>query len=313
MPSALHTAADALIKKIQRSPLYYKKYNNTLSFRINKAYVSYARECSDAYAAKHGPWTMPPSALFHDPAIAFHGAFPAEKARAYSAKISDLIKREDACIYHPLPEHGGSSMVTIKSPLKTLGADLLDVLRFPDVHRSLLQFFRGNYRANGAIAWRSFPTDQKDCSSWLWHSDTYPPHTCKLFVHLTAANTELGATEFMNREDTMAYRRAGYFGQYGNERRSDLDVFAKEHGLPYRPIHIDVEAGDATLFNSNFFHRAIHPKNGFRDVVQFLLLPSPTPWEEEYARDPERLLSAEGGYPKDPRLVTSSAGPSAMM
>jgi hypothetical protein len=312
MLTALHSAADAVIKRIHRSPLYYRKYNNTLSFRINKSYIAYARECSVRYAEEHGVPDLPPSPLTEKPAIAFHGVFPAEKARALSAKMGELIERKDACVFFPPHKQGGGLMAEIRSPLKILGADALDVLRAPAVHQALLQFFRGNYRVKGAAAWRSFATNVADCVSWLWHSDTYPPFTCKLFLHLSPANAEKGATEFMNREDTMAYRRAGYFGQFSDERRGDLEVFAKEHGLPYRPIRINVEAGDATLFDQNFFHRAVAPRSGYRDVVQFLLLPSPISWEEDYSRNPTRLLTAEGGFPKDPRHLEGGSASSMM-
>ena len=227
--------------------------------------------------------------------------------------ISGLMGREDPCVYHPLEEHGGSRAEQIRSPLKSLGIEILDVMRSPELHKALLQFFRSHYRIKGTAAWRSFPTNDPDCASWLWHSDTYPPFTCKFFLHLTAADGQTGATEFMNREDTMAYRKAGYFGQFSNERTADLETFAKEHGIVYRPVRIDVQPGDVTIFNENFFHRAVPPRKDFRDVVQFLMLPSPVSWEDDYRRDPARLNEEMTDFAKDPRVQASASGSSMMM
>ncbi len=302
MFAALHRVADAVLKRIQRSSPYYKRFNNTLAYRYNKVYARYGRECAQRYAEVHGPLDLPPTPLETQPAIRIPGVYPAEKARALSAKIGELIDRRDPCVLIPPREHGGGQ-AQILNPVQVLGVDILDAMRSPALHRALLQIFRGHYRVKGTTVWRTFPTDQADRASWLWHCDTIPPNIYKVFIHLTPVNAALGATEFMDRKDTMAYRRAGYFGQYGKERRGDLDIFAKQHGLPFRPIHIDAETGDATIFNQNYFHRAVPPRTSFRDILQFLIIPSLVSWEEDYRRDPARLLTSSGDYPKDPRAT----------
>lgn len=304
MIAALHTIADAVLKRIHRSPLYYRRYNNTLDFNINKAYVTYARECAKRYAAQHGPVDLPPSPLENGEPFALRQVIPGGQARSLSSLTSDLIDRKDPRVIRPPTEKG---MLQIQSPLKTLGLGILDTLRAPEMHRAMLQFFRGHYRLRGTAAWRTYPTDHANFHSWLWHCDTYPPHTCKIFLHLTPVTGETGATRFMNLEDTMAYRRAGYFGQYGEERLDDLETFAKEHGIPYRPFHVDAEPGDASVFNPNCLHRAVPPKHDFRDVVQLYLLPSPIPWEEAFERERERLMIAGCDFPKDPRKDTTAA------
>src|SRR3990167_8227317 len=178
MPTILNTAADAIIKRIHRSSFYYKKYNNTLSYRLNKLYIDYARECSQKYAAGHPGVTLAPSPITDTPAVAFRSVFSKEKARAISEKMGQLIDSQDPAAYFPPHKQGGGLMAEIRSPLKVLGTDTLEAFRDPAVHDALLRFFRGNYRIQGAAAWRSFATKEEDAVSWLWHSDTNPPFTC---------------------------------------------------------------------------------------------------------------------------------------
>lgn len=299
LPKLLQPALDGVLKRVHRSRLYYERYNNTLPLGINRAYEQYARECSADYTRRNGARTFAPSPLFSNAATSIQGAFPADKARAYSATISQLIERHDPAVIHP--KDYDDLQMSVREPLKTLGTGCMDVFRSLSVHEALLRFFRGDYRVEWVNVFRSIPA-QRAVSSWLWHSDSFPPHTCKIFLHLTPVDADTGATEFMNLEDTMAYRRAGYFGQHLEERFKDLEEFGKEHGIPYRPFHFDAQPGDVTLFDTNFFHCAVSPRKAFRDVVQFMLVPNPIPWDEQFARDGIELLKqVTGGYRHDPR------------
>ncbi len=297
--SVLNKIVDSALIKIRRMPFYYQRYNNTLAFNVNRAYTKYAKECSEAYRAQGGK-ALPPSPMFTNAAQCIRGAFPQEKAIAYSQKITNMIEGNDPAVNRP---KGFSDLqIRITDPLQSVGADLLDVLRNGEVNDALMSFFQGNYRIQWVSVYRTIPA-QRAASSWLWHSDSYPPHTCKVFLHLTPATAALGATEFMNLEDTMAYRKAGYFGQFLDERYADLQEFAKDHGIPYRPFHFDAAPGDASIFDQNFFHRAVSPHEGFRDVVQLYMLPNAISWEEQLQRDGIQNLShlPGGGYPNDPR------------
>ena len=111
----------------------------------------------------------------------------------------------------------------------------------------------------------------------------------------------------MSVEDTMAYRKAGYFG-LGGQRIKDIEGFAKDHNLPYRPFHIDASPGDATIFNMNFFHRAVSPIEQYRDVVQLFFQPSPIPWDEDYALHGDMLKKPKAGFAKDPRAKEKVVG-----
>ena len=307
MIKAVHTVADAILKKIRRSSPYYKHYNNNLQWKINRSYMTYAQECRAKYAKNHDT-SFGPSPLKEEPAIQFKGAISTDTAKMLSNKITELIEQGHECVFQNA-EHKDLQTV-IAQPLDNMGDSILDVLRNPEVNDALISHFKGYYSMTAISAFRSFPSD-KLITSWLWHSDCYPPQTCKLFLHLTRADSETGATDFMSVEDTMAYRKAGYFG-LGGERIEDIEGFAKDHGLPYRPFHIDADPGDATIFDMNFFHRAVSPIADYRDVVQLFFQPSPISWEEDYAINGELLKKPKAGFAKDPRFKEKTTASSMM-
>lgn len=304
MMKAVHTVADAILKKIRQSSPYYRHYNNNLQWKINRSYALYAKECRAQYAKNHDTNLLGPSPLKKDPAKIYKNAISPDTAKMLSNKITELIEQEHECVFRNA-EHPDMQTV-IKQPLDNLGEGILDVLHNEEVNKALLSFFKGYYSITAVSVFRSFPTKEL-INSWLWHSDCFPPHTCKLFVHLTRADAETGATDFMSVEDTMAYRKAGYFG-LGGERIKDIEGFAKDHNLPYRPFHIDAAAGDATVFNMNFFHRAVSPVTDFRDVVQLFFQPSPIPWDEDYKIHGDSLRNPERGFAKDPRFKEKKVG-----
>lgn len=300
MNKTIRKVADAVALQIKRHPLYYKKFNNTLDWRINQTYSKYAKECRESYTQKNGPLNLPPSPLFTDGVTMVKNAMDPKKAIAYSEKFSKLIDEKSKWIAQP--KDYSDLQIRLLEPLKALDAGLMDVFENEEVHNTFLAFFGGHYRIEWVNTFRSVPANRK-ASSWLWHSDSFPPHTCKLFLHLTDATAETGATDFMSLQDTHAFRKAGYFGQYLAERYDGLEEFAKEKGLNYNPIHFDAAPGDATIFDMNFFHRAVSPKVRYRDVVQYYLMPNTIHWKEQFEKDGvDGMRAAHKGYPKDPRI-----------
>ncbi|MCA9060321.1 MAG: phytanoyl-CoA dioxygenase family protein, partial [Planctomycetaceae bacterium] len=135
---------------------------------------------------------------------------------------------------------------------------------------------------------------------WLWHSDNVPTETLKVMLHLTDAGPDQGATLFMSFDDTQEYFRAGYRGDT-SQRVADLQGFASTHDLPFRPFSHHAKAGDVMLFNNNALHRAVPPRSGYRDVLTYLILPNPIPWDQQLALDGiSAIESCPGGYPRDP-------------
>ncbi|NOS67697.1 MAG: hypothetical protein HOO67_05025 [Candidatus Peribacteraceae bacterium] len=302
VPKFLQGTVNPILKKIVRSTLYTTRYNNSLDIRLNETYLRYQRYCSAQYASRHGLQDFGESRIRTHSAQIFPKVMPADKARQYSSVISGFIENNKELV--KIDDKHSSLLKTIKHPLQTMGTDYLEIFKNPALHQALLAFFHGDYRLEWVSAFRTLPSTHI-ASSWNWHTDANPPYSCKVFLHLTSATAETGATDFMTPADTAAYRRAGYFGdQYGSERMGDQGIqeFAKKHNLPYRPFHFDVSAGDVSLFNQNFLHRAVAPRTGYRDVMEFFLLPNPVPWDEQLAKD--GIDSAQLRvplYPKNPR------------
>jgi hypothetical protein len=267
--------------------------------------LRYGKSCTNAFSAQHPSYAFGSSPLIRESAFQVKGALDAEKAKAISQKMTDLIEKNDPNVWRN-PDIAKKQILVLK-PLETLGDEYLQILNHPQMKKSLTDFFHGNYAVTSVMALRSLVTTEKDTGSWLWHSDCYPTNTCKMFLHLTRADGETGATEFLSPEDTMNYRDAGYFGQYKHERRGDLDLFAKDHHLPYKPFHLDAAPGDVTVFNMNYLHRAVSPRAAIRDIVEIFMMPSPIPWEEHYALNKEYLASPKYGFPKDPRELRTDA------
>ena len=300
VPKFLQGTIDPIMKKIVRSGPYTRRYNNSLGIRLNETYLRYARECSAAYVARNGRTDFGESRIRTHSAQLFPGTMAEDKARAYSHMITNLIARGEVL---PQDEKHKTLMKAIRHPARTMGTDYLDIFRSPELDAALIAFNHGYYRLEWMSAFRSLPSGAL-ASSWNWHTDANPPYTCKVFLHLTPATGELGATNFMTPADTAEYRRAGYFGDhYGNERMGDTELraFAQKHGLPYRPFHLDVKPGDVSLFNQNFLHRAVAPQHDFRDVLEFFILPNPVPWNEQLAKDGiDKLEVHQPLYQKDP-------------
>ena len=302
VPKFLQATVDPILKKVVRSGPYTRRYNNSLDIRLNETYLRYQRYCSAQYQLRNGLQHFDESRIRTHSAQIFKNVMAPEKARTYSQKISNLIEHNTEQV--KIDDKHSSLLKTIRHPLRTMGTEYLEIFRFPELHRALVTFFRGDYRLEWVSAFRTLPSTHV-ISSWNWHTDANPPYTCKVFLHLTSATADTGATEFMTPDDTAAYRRAGYFGDhYGNERMGDTELraFAAQHHLPYQPFHFDVSAGDASLFNQNFLHRAVAPRSGFRDVFEFFLLPNPIPWDEQLTKD--GIDSAQLRfplYPKNPR------------
>src|SRR5262249_19104231 len=149
-------------------------------------------------------------------------------------------------------------------------------------------------------AYRSFPTQVRQ-SSWLWHSDNVPRESIKVMLHLTPADAGRGATRFLDLPTSTRFRACGYFGIHTNERVPDLAPFADCHGIPFRPLHFAAQPGDVLVFNNNLLHTAMPPVSQYRDVMTFLLLPSPRPWQEMLeVMGVDRVHGSPGGFPHDP-------------
>ena len=283
------------VHRLYYLPIFYRRYNNVNGPFENSRYRRFAKRCRSLYAMQTGELLDPTtSGIYTQGSVLVRNVFP----RAVMDELSREISRRFETKTGLLPGRYGHLYSDIEHPVSGFAKVTLNIFKNPEVDRELKHYFGGWYRVEWLTAYRTVPTKEKLESAWLWHSDSSPSETCKVMVFLTDAGWDRGATEFMSREDTMLYRDKGYFGSHLHLRRSDLDVFAKEHNLPYRPFHHEAKAGDVMLFENNVFHRAIPPIKDYRDVVCFTMLPNTRPWDEQLKREGIERAETTTRFPK---------------
>ena len=54
VPAFLQSTVDPILKRLQRTFLYYRRYRNSLNIRVNERYLKYARDSAATYRAQHG-------------------------------------------------------------------------------------------------------------------------------------------------------------------------------------------------------------------------------------------------------------------
>jgi hypothetical protein len=210
-------------------------------------------------------------------------------AKALSDRISDFVATGKGIYPHKNTAHLQS---ILKNPLDDL-PETLETFANPAVDSAIRAYFGAYYKIHGVTAYRSHPTESVR-ASWLWHIDNDPPTIKKLMVYLTESGEHSGATRFLDAQTSAAFKKAGYYGRFENERVEDLAPFAEAHGLPFEPRWFEVKAGSALFFDNNLIHRAVPPEGGYRDVITFVLMPSNRPWTAQ--------VTTSAAYPKNPRI-----------
>ncbi|WP_404304855.1 phytanoyl-CoA dioxygenase family protein [Neorhodopirellula lusitana] len=271
-------------------PNQFEKYHNKLGPRVNSTYLRYAEYCRNQHACPRDD-----DGVRSQGSILVPEVLQTSVADELSRKMGSLIENDE----NSVSANTSQLMRSVHRPASKLGTSVLDIFHNPILDGGIREFFGSNYRIQWMDCYRSLPT--KDVShAWLWHSDNVPCETLKVMLHLTDAGEHRGATQFMSLGDTEAYYRAGYRGSRSS-RRENLDQFAQQHSLPHRPFHHDAKAGDVMLFLNNALHKAVPPQTSFRDVLTYLLLPNPIPWDKQLACDGlESIEFNPGGYPQSP-------------
>lgn len=287
---AIDRALAPVMKWHGARPGQFQKYHNTLGAAVNGRYQRYARHCRS-----HSSSELDDSGVRSQGSVLVRSMMPEPTARALSQQITHLIAQSNS-------GHDGPAaqlMRKVENPISALGRGVVDIFYSDILDQQIRGFFGSHYRIQWLDCYRSLPTTSVS-HSWLWHSDNVPSETLKVMLHLTDAGREQGATQFMSVEDTLAYYRAGYRGHRAN-RLEDLEGFARQHDLPYRPFHHDAKAGDVMLFLNNTLHKAVPPRAGYRDVLTYLLLPNPIPWDQQLEHDGLAAVESQpGGYPREP-------------
>lgn len=154
-------------------------------------------------------------------------------------------------------------------------------------------YFRSHFRVEIIRLWRNYPVPSEqsgaDHYSNLWHNDYDLATRLRFFVLLTDHVTpETGAMAVFPIAQTKRIMRNGYMRRDAIYGRARTMV-----GDESRMVFFTGNLGSACFMNPQLcLHRASVPKAGsFRDIVQFTLVPSPSPmppdWAERLPDDPE--------------------------
>jgi hypothetical protein len=268
----------------------WRWYGNTLNPMLNRRYRIYADKCRAAYFKASGSvLNLSQSSLRLQRVRKIAGVLPQQTALRFSEMFSRMI--EAGIGAHSLK--GLDYVYACPRPLDAFGKELLSIFS-GDLDRELIGYFGGYYRIEWLDCYRSLPTEQPR-AAWLWHMDNVPVECMKVILHLTHADAQTGATQVLSAEDTQRLHGLGYFGIYGDERKTEIQG---------TPLSLSMDPGDALCIDNNLLHRAVPPKRNYRDVLTFLILPNRCTWHEQLERDGlDSVQSDPGGFPRHPEQV----------
>ncbi|MEM9366186.1 MAG: phytanoyl-CoA dioxygenase family protein [Planctomycetota bacterium] len=273
-----------------RQPSQFRQNLNQLGPFVNGRYRRYAASCRERTR-----FPIDWDGVKKRGAVRVPGVLDQGQAREYSDVVGRYLSENPPTESTDLQK----LMRIVPCAASLLGEGVTGVFHHPEVASVLHGFFGCHFRIQWLDCYRSFPCEQVS-HAWRWHYDNVPCETIKVMLCLTDAGEHRGATRFMSIDDTCAYYEAGYRGR-GKERLESLEGFAKLHGLPHRPFHHEAKAGDVLIFQNNALHRAVPPLDGYRDVLTYLVLPNPVPWDKQLQADGyEAIEKKPGGYPQFP-------------
>jgi hypothetical protein len=269
----------------------WRLFGNTVSLPVNLRYVKYGRYCQ-----QHSKDVPPTSAekwpFRSEEPVTVRSALNPDTAASMVQLISDAIGSGTVQPSAEMP-----FFYSIPEPLKFFGESILDIFDGP-LGAALQTVLGSHFRIEWLDCYRTIPGESK--KSWLWHIDNDPPFVIKVLLYLNDSTMENGATRILSTKDTKTSFEHGYFGVYDSERTSELlsTDWAKagqiKEQIPER------KAGDAMIFSTNNLHRGGTVRSGFRDVMSFLLVPSPIPWRTAYQRTGQNYVHLASGFPSDP-------------
>lgn len=174
----------------------------------------------------------------------------------------------------------------------------------PEIHALLNRYFLTDFAVIFfALSLTKPPTSQaepqKTNVSFGWHCDGGPTKHLKIMVYLNPAEEHDGATDFLDSIVTGLFKKIGYVFCPIDRRLPDLSELAAQHDLPYNPVRVRPDAGEAVIFEpSNVLHKGVFPTRGVRAVMTMILIPSATPWQSFYQRNQHILVQNTGaGFP----------------
>ena len=156
--------------------------------------------------------------------------------------------------------------------------NLLRKVFTPEIDQAIISYFQSEYMPR----WISFNRNDvgfEDVESFLWHFDGGPSKHLKILAYFTSNKVSGGGTEVFDRETSRRYADAGYAFPYVKHRLADLEPLAQQLSLPYNPTLLDINEGDALLFNPmNILHRAVPATKAPRYLMQVYIRPCSEKW-----------------------------------
>ncbi len=127
----------------------------------------------------------------------------------------------------------------------------------------LASYYQSNYYVRDVYCYRTQPIEHVS-GSYQWHVDNYPAGSLKVITYLTDVGMEGGPLAVAGGSHASFRERLGEIGA----RFEDAYVRAR-HPI----LECYGSAGTVIIFNNNAIHRAVDPRTGVRDVVNFTVFP----------------------------------------
>ena len=257
-----------------------------------------------------------PSDLSREGLGQYPGLLTAEEAGAISLLAGQILEEKgpDGGAFGPLPSAPEEANVSVP-PDKRLAEAVAG--KFDNIfnHQAVtdLEGYLGcHFRIDTASVYRTHPVE-KSTISFQWHRDMAPMSQVHFMVYLTPGGDDCGATDFLNLQQTEEAAVQGY--HYGNleDRTDDIDEVFAPLGKTAEVTRPELDPGDGLIFSApRVLHRGWLPKEGFRDVMLFILLPSMVPWNYEiedfgtdhlFLSENKNTLHANPFVPFNPNIV----------
>jgi len=265
-------------------------FGNNHSFRVNMRYAAYEGEARRRWKApKATPEQLAAAERFKTSGFA---ALPPPKGMTPERlqDIRDTVDRRFA-------EQNNGFVVNYGMYRLVDGLELIpDIVDFIDADMEAIieNYYGSHFKVFAVSFYRTLPTPEKPDSSFLWHLDNCPKQEIKLMVYLDDVVADTGALSVKNKPFSNGLRKEGFFDRRRINQFTDRLVDTNTTHVLEGPT------GTRLLFeNGGCIHKATSPKQGHRDVVTFVLIPSDIPWRPHFARN-RNVLSTNAGICIDP-------------
>ncbi len=156
-----------------------------------------------------------------------------------------------------------------------------EILNKNDIDSALKSYFKSEYTPIWCRFYKNEPGKFKNDYSYYWHCDGGPSKHLKALIYLDSTDVTDGRTLVLDRWATQEFKNIGYVFCPLEQRLSDLSELADIHGIGYKEIKYDFEAGEGIMFEpAHILHKGIWPEKSPRYLLQICFIASGRPWFE---------------------------------